>query len=210
VRAARKPWLFIVTYVCLAGLIFQYPSYFQTAGALGYEKDAKTLEALFGTQLTSGDIVAGKFLGRLALLMRILFLPLPLIVLLTLLGELNLFRVFLGLLVLGGISFLLSAACMLSAVWTRRTSDAILACYAAIIVAFLLYQGLVSNTRLSWLNPIIFVHEALAVRDPVQRAGFIVQMVALAIMGTACLLLAARWLRPTSSRQAEKRPSRWL
>jgi ABC-type transport system involved in multi-copper enzyme maturation permease subunit len=40
------------------------------AGALGYEKEQDTLTALLGTQLQAREIVAGKFLGRLVLLLR--------------------------------------------------------------------------------------------------------------------------------------------
>src|SRR5262249_35257518 len=156
------------------------------------------LEALFGTQLTSGEIVTGKFLGRLGVLIRILCLPLPLIVVPSLLGELSFLRVLIALLVLTGVCFFLSAACMLSAVWTRRTSDAILACYAVISLAFLCYQAFVSSTRLGWLNPMVFLHEAFAVRDAVQPTRFILHMASLTIMGGVWLALAAHWLRLAS------------
>ena len=49
-----------------------------TAGALGHEKERGTLQALFGTELQSFEIVLGKLLGRLAILGQLGLIGLPL------------------------------------------------------------------------------------------------------------------------------------
>src|SRR5438128_515770 len=54
-----------------------------TAGSLGQEKERGTLFALFGTELTSQQILLGKLLGRLMLLLPLVLTTLPALVLLT-------------------------------------------------------------------------------------------------------------------------------
>jgi ABC-type transport system involved in multi-copper enzyme maturation permease subunit len=181
-----------------------------TAGALGYEKEGNTLEALLCTDLASREIVAGKFLGRMCVLARILCLPLPLLIIWGGFAGMGLARILLALLVLAALAFFLAAACMLTAVWTRRTSDAILGCYAMLIILFLVYQTFLGSTWLGRLDPIILVHEALAVREPIQPFRFILLVSGLACAGGVCLALAATWLRAASSQLVEKRPARWL
>src|SRR5947207_14974229 len=58
-----------------------------TAGSLGQEKERGTLFALFGTELTSWQIILGKLLGRLALLIPLALTSLPALVFVTVVNE---------------------------------------------------------------------------------------------------------------------------
>src|SRR5439155_4729499 len=51
-----------------------------TASSLGQEKERGTLFALFGTQLTSRQILLGKLLGRLILIVPLILTTLPALV----------------------------------------------------------------------------------------------------------------------------------
>src|SRR6516165_8578352 len=90
------------------------------ASCLGQEKERGTLFALFGTQLTSRQIVLGKLLGRLALLVPVFFAALPVLVfMITVTGH--------GLTILIPalaqqmiVAFGLGAVSLLFAIWIRR------------------------------------------------------------------------------------------
>jgi ABC-type Na+ efflux pump permease subunit len=181
-----------------------------TAGALGYEKEGSTLEPLLCTELTSWEIVTSKLLGRMCVLARIICVPLPLLVLCAALADLQWGQFLLALLFLTVLTFFLTAACILSAVWTRRTSDAILACYATLIILFLAYQTFVASNRFGWLDPIIFLYETLSVRELIRPLGVILHIGGMACAGVVCFVLAVKSLRAASSRLVEQRPARWL
>src|SRR5207249_1327130 len=105
------------------------------AGALGHEKERGTLTTLFCTELTARQIVLGKLLGRLALLARSALVALPPLAAAAVLCGRDLGHLLGALLQAAVLGVALTAACLLAAVWTRRTADAILACYATLVLA---------------------------------------------------------------------------
>lgn len=183
-----------------------------TAGALGHEKERGTLQLLFGTGLNAWEIVIGKFLGRLAVLARTLSVGLPVLVIVTVLAEVEVDRVLLALAQAAVATFALAAACMLSSVWTRQTRDAILACYATVTLVYLGGLTLLGNTPLPlWLNP-VEVLQALCTRPyaPLRMTSLILHFAVLTAAGVLCLALAMAWLRRASLYLLERLPSRWL
>jgi ABC-type transport system involved in multi-copper enzyme maturation permease subunit len=181
-----------------------------SAGALGHEKERGTLLALFGTQLTSGDIVIGKLLGRLFMVILPALATLPIIVLAAGLGELSLVGVSLALVLLLTVMLAVGAASMLTAIWTRRTTDAILACYAALVIFFIGTVVVFPNSPLiDWIDP------GNTLEQIVNRSGhwlraLLWQGLILGSVSAACLTLAIWRLRPACARQEEKRALRWL
>lgn len=201
-----------------------------TAGALGHEKERNTLAALFGTQLKAREIVAGKLVGRLAVLLSPLLAALPLLLFVA--GQAGL-DMDLLLFVLAQevlLAFALAGASMLCSVWTRRTGDAILATYATIAVTYLatlILADIVAlpdwlATLLDWLDPFWIVrnwtssptHRRAEVLLGLASPGLPPALPALHLafwtfVGTVSLVLAVKRLLPASLGQWEGRPRRW-
>jgi ABC-type Na+ efflux pump permease subunit len=182
-----------------------------TAGALGREKERNTLTALFGTQLTAREIVTGKLLGRLAALGRSLLAPLPVLVVMAVMGDLALDRLFLALGLVALLAFALAAACMLASVWTRRTTDAILASYAALLLTYLAGQLVLGDRPLpGWLDPVENLWQLVTPQTEVRPLMLLVHLAVMAGVGLLCAALAVKRLRPAGLEQLERRPGRWL
>jgi hypothetical protein len=187
-------------------LVFAAP--LLTAGALGQEKERGTLQALLGTQLSNSDIVLGKLVGRMALLGQVALVALPEMVLLAGVAEISLARLALAVITTMVVTGSMAAACMLCSIWTRQTRDAILACYASVIILFLGAQLLFDGLPL-WLDPREMQRRLLTRYEsvPVELVAF----VGGATCATAlCLGLAIAWLRGAGRVLEDRRPSRWL
>jgi ABC-type transport system involved in multi-copper enzyme maturation permease subunit len=182
-----------------------------TAGALGYEREKDTLTALLGTQLQAREIVLGKLLGRLALLLRIALVPLPILLIAMILADQAPGRVLLALVQATVLTFSLTTACMLLAVWMRRTSDAILACYAIMILVYLASEVLIFNfSSLAYLDPLKLLTHLTTPNEELALLAFVLHVFVWFCVGLGCLVLAVRQLRRACLYQAEHRPPRWL
>jgi hypothetical protein len=184
------------------------------AGALGHEKERNTLMALFGTHLRSREIVAGKLLGRLSVLGGALVGALPILVLFAVVADIGIGRLILALGLVAALLFAMAGVAMLSSVWTRRTGDAILACYAAIIIGFLGFGMFLSNTRLpTWLDVVNILGHLLTPHSSLGLSvlgPYFFQFGTLGAVGALCCAVATLRLRPACLEQVEKRPARWL
>src|SRR5262249_54093222 len=109
-------------------VIAMTPAY--TAGSITEEKERKTLEYLLATDLSSREIVLGKFLSRLGNLTLLLITGFPIVALLQILGgidpDLLLITVAATLLLMMS----LASASVLCSVYSRRTRKAVVAIYA--------------------------------------------------------------------------------
>lgn len=129
-----------------------------SAGALGQEKEKDTLTALFCTELADYEIVRGKVLGRYWQLARFMLMCMPFPLVLAGFARLNIVPVLLLYLHAFIITFALVGICIFSAVITRRTRDAIMACYSIIIIITLISLTLLGDRPLpTWLNPVEMV-----------------------------------------------------
>jgi ABC-type Na+ efflux pump permease subunit len=181
------------------------------AGSLGYEKERNTLLALFGTELTDREIVIGKLLGRLAVLLRVAAATLPLLVALAVLADVAEGRVLMACAQAVVLTFAVAAVSMLAAVWTRRTSDAILACYATLILLYLARTVLLASVRMpAWLDPQAVLEQLVTPESTPQALTVALHLAAWGGAGVLALALAAARLRPACLGQLEDRPHRWL
>ncbi len=181
-----------------------------TAGALGHEKERGTLLALFGTQLYSSEIVIGKMLGRLFMVMWPALTALPFLVLATVLAGQSFVGVFLALGLLFVVMLAIGAASMVTAVWTRRTTDAILACYASLVIFFLGGVVFLPDSPLTaWLAP-GSVLEQIVTRTGRWVLALLYPALVLGSVAALCLALAIWRLRPACIRQQDQRARRWL
>jgi len=182
-----------------------------TAGALGHEKERDTLIALFGTELRSYDIVIDKFLARLLIVLQPLVFVAPLLMFFAGTGNLPLMRLGLALGQVVLVMFALSAACMLSSVWTRRTSDALLGCYSAMIIVVLIDIVFAAYVPWpDWLNPFAMLSQILSSGPRAKINLVIAHLVTYTLIGIVCLSLAVARLRPAALRQGEQRPGKWM
>src|SRR5262249_33048401 len=114
-----------------------------TAGALAEEKDRGTLEYLFTTDLRSHEIVLGKLVSRLAVMLLLALTGLPVLTLLLFLGGVDPNQV-LGSFAATGVT-LLSLACLsiLSSAYVPKPVTAILLTYLE-VAAYLIGSTLLA------------------------------------------------------------------
>ena len=90
--AEQFVWLFLM--IQIAAVLFITPAY--AAGAISEEKERRTLEYLFATQLTNREIVLGKFMSRMVHVGGILLTGLPILTLTQLWGGVEIRVVLFG------------------------------------------------------------------------------------------------------------------
>jgi ABC-type transport system involved in multi-copper enzyme maturation permease subunit len=179
-----------------------------TAGSLGQEKERGTLFALFGTALTSRQILVGKLLGRLLVVVPLALTPLPALVFVAALTDRGLAPLILALIQEGILAFAVGAACLLFGIWIRRATDAIFASYLMLGVAYLIigwFNALLPVT-LSF-NPVDNLSQLLSGES---QLAFALHLVVWALLGVFCLRLGWGRLQKVCVEQRDKRPSRRL
>jgi ABC-type transport system involved in multi-copper enzyme maturation permease subunit len=145
------------------------------AGTIAQERERRTIEYLFASQLTNVEIVLAKFAARLLHVGCELLVGLPILALAMLMGGIapellaQTFAVTLATLVaIGALSISLS-------VWAKRSRDAVTSAYL-ILLAFLLVPPLAAaiGSQAPWLSWLADAGEALVEIDPfvVLLSGF--------------------------------------
>ncbi len=166
---------------------------FLSAGSLALEKESGTLFELFGTQLTSQQILLGKLLGRLLMVVPMMSISVPSLVLVVTLGSGELVTpLFLALVQQVIVAFVLGAFCLLFAIWIRRAADAIIAAYVILALAYVLVHGFDGWLQGFCLDPVTNLHRVL---DGEPAGQFVLHLVLWAGVGTLCLRLGWGRLR---------------
>jgi ABC-type transport system involved in multi-copper enzyme maturation permease subunit len=179
-----------------------------TASSLGQEKERGTLFALFGTALTSRQILLGKLLGRLILLLPLVLTTLPALVFLATLTGRGLTPLVLALAQEAICAFALGAACLLFGIWIRRATDAMVAAYLFLGLVYVIIRGFTASLpQASWFDPVDNLRELL---NGGSRWALAAHLAVWAVLGAVCLRLGWRRLRKVCVEQREKRPSRRL
>jgi ABC-2 family transporter protein len=179
-----------------------------TASSLGQEKERGTLFALFGTQLTSWQILLGKLLGRLILIVPLLLGTLPILVFIATWTGQGLTPIFLALAQEATIAFALGAACLLFAIWIRRTADAVIASYLFLGMAYVFIQGFTASLpEAFWFDPVENLQKLLGEKS---RLAFAVHLAVWVLLSAICLRLGWGRLRKACVEQRDRRPPRRL
>lgn len=191
------------------------------AGAVTDEKTSGTLTYLFSADLTAGEIILGKLLGRLAQVMLLALTGLPILCLVGVFGGLNPLMLIMVMLVSLPPLFTLSAASLLASVWSRQTRDAVLGLYAAlaggliVVGLFLLLVefmfGPVLPGWLSGVNSLLAHGNPLYVLEPGWGNADLRELLRRLLLSVAlwggggllCLGLAVWQLKPAYIRQLE-------
>src|SRR5262245_43386865 len=111
-----------------------------TASSLGQEKKRGTLFALFCTQLTSRQILMGLLLGRLCVLMPLMITIVPALVIMITSTEQGYLPILLAYVHQVTIAFAFGCAGLLFGIWIRKATDAVLAAYFFLGLAYLLVE----------------------------------------------------------------------
>jgi ABC-type transport system involved in multi-copper enzyme maturation permease subunit len=179
-----------------------------TASSLGQEKERGTLFALFGSALTSRQILVGKLLGRLIILVPLALSTLPALVFVATVTGQGFMPLVLAFVQQAVVAFAVGTASLLFGIWIRRATDATVAAYICLGLAYVIIRGFISFLpAMFWLDPV----ESLGT---VLRAGsrllFAAHLVTWAILGILFLRLGWGRLRKVCVEQREKKPSRRL
>jgi ABC-type transport system involved in multi-copper enzyme maturation permease subunit len=182
-----------------------------TAGALGHEKERDTLTALFGTQLSDREIVAGKAAGRLVVLLWFMLLGAPLPCLLAGFAMVPIGPVLLCYLQAAVLTFAMAGICILCSILTRRTRDAVLACYSSLVIITLVSLAVLGEDPLpTWMNPVeILVRVATPPFFSLNAETYLLHLAGFALLGVMALVLSRRLLRWSSLRLLETRFLGW-
>jgi ABC-type transport system involved in multi-copper enzyme maturation permease subunit len=196
------------------------------AGAISDEKAQGTLQDLLTADLTSWEIIGGKLCGRLAQVLLLALVGLPLLGLLGGYGHLHLLT-FLSLSALTvALAFALGAASILASVWSKQTRAAVLLVYTGGGLGFLsvrllewgLSEGIPRLASDSLLRGVLerldgFLHylSLFYVLEPVwdrndpgeQIRRLLAGALVWGTFGAGCMALAVWRLRPAYGRQLE-------
>lgn len=132
-------WFMILQYVLVLLLT---PAY--VASAIAEEKDRRTLEFIFATDLRNQEIVLSKLVSRMANLVLFLLAGLPILSMIQLFGGVNPRMLYGGFISTACTLFSVAAVTMLLSVYAKRTRDAISLSYLLIIGYYL------SNFLFAW------------------------------------------------------------
>lgn len=195
------------------------------AGAITDEKNRGTLQHMLTAHLTSGEIVLGKLLGRLAQVAILLVVDLPLLCFIGVFGGVHPVLLLSILVGIAAPMFGIGAASMLASVWCRTTRDAVIFLYSIGLVFWLAVVGLSAllpsmiaglqagpvHGLLTLLQKIIVSLHPVEVLRPALETGNMAELGhrlfrAVLVWGTfglVCLGLATWRLRPAYIRQLE-------
>jgi ABC-type transport system involved in multi-copper enzyme maturation permease subunit len=177
-----------------------------TAGALGVEKEKGTLGLLLSTDLRASEIIIGKLLARLLILGQLGLLSAPALFLAGAWADAPLGRIILIELQAAAATVAFASITLLVSLLTRSTREAILGCYATLILVYVGLMMLLGGTLPAWIEPFTAL-ERLSRKPYLDyldlgygQLGF--------WLGTAllCLVLTLWRLRPAALKQLEGAP----
>jgi ABC-type transport system involved in multi-copper enzyme maturation permease subunit len=180
-----------------------------SCGTLSREKEHGTLQALFCTQLTASGIVLGKLLGRVMVLTPFLFAGLPVLVLLTITADLNLYQLVQAVVAMLLLVFAVAAASILAAVCTRTTRDAVLGCYATLTLTVLTGMVVTGHSGLPLFLDPLEVMRQLAEPLGMSLDAWLASITVWSAAAITCIAVAAATLRGVWIGQLHDHLPRW-
>ncbi len=116
------------------------------AGTIAQERERRTIEYLFATDLSDSEIVLGKLTARLLLLFYLVLVGLPILSIAMLLGGISPTRLALVFLMTASSMLMITGLSMAVSVWTPRARDAITRTYL-LVLALLVLPPLATGVR---------------------------------------------------------------
>ncbi len=120
-------------------------------GTIASERERRTIEYLFATDLANHEIVLGKIIARLCLLGQFILVGLPVLFIFRMLGGIST-ELLLGTFLLAASSaVMLTTLSVCVSVWSPRTRDATTRVYSLLAV-FLILPGFIQSIGLRWFS----------------------------------------------------------
>ena len=156
----------------LLGVLLLTPIY--TAGAIAEEKERRTLELLFGSGLSSREIVLGKLASRTAHVLALLLAGVPVVWLLPALGPVDPSLVLTGFAVTAITAVSVASVGVRVSIDAKRPLEAIFTIYGAILGGLFLSSCIPGlNLWFKILNPGGYTHAELVASLPVYVAAHV-------------------------------------
>jgi ABC-type transport system involved in multi-copper enzyme maturation permease subunit len=217
------------TWLQMLAILFVGPA--MAAGTIATERERRTIEYLFATDLTNAEIVLGKTLARLTLLGQFVLVGLPILFIFRLMGGIPAQALLATFLSAAGTALMLTGISIVISVWTPKARDAIGRVYLLLIALFsvppILYtfvrlrffgMGFVSQTLGQIADLLLLVNPLSATMNAMGRSsavgfGLDMQMILESVgmqclVGAVCLALATFAVRRVhlaeTTRTAEK------
>lgn len=135
-RAQAAAYFFVAfSWVQLIGLLAVAPA--MAVGTIATERERRTIEYLFATDLSNSEIVLGKTIARLLLVCKFALVSLPILLVFRLLGGIPADLVAASFLIAGSTALVLTALSVCISVWSKRSRDASIRVY--LVLAALLF-----------------------------------------------------------------------
>jgi ABC-type transport system involved in multi-copper enzyme maturation permease subunit len=134
------------TWMQLIGMLAVAPA--MAVGTIAAERERRTIEYLFVTDLSNLEIVLGKTFARLLLIGQLALVSLPILFLFRLLGGIPADLLAASFLIAGSTALLVTAISVCVSVWSKRSRDATIRVYA--VIAALLFVPLIALAMLGW------------------------------------------------------------
>jgi ABC-type transport system involved in multi-copper enzyme maturation permease subunit len=160
------------------------------AGTIAEEKETRTLELVFQTQLTDGEILLGKLAARVTHLIYLVLLSLPMLAIITLWGGVDIELLAFHFTCLVLLIVLVSSICLLASVTASTVIEATLLCYG--------FEFLVAYVGM-WIGAIL---SALAESNDIPvskivefmgKSGLLAAIGAISLSASYVLYRLARW-----------------
>jgi len=127
-RAQAAAYFFVAfSWVQLIGLLAVAPA--MAVGTIATERERRTIEYLFATDLSNSEIVLGKTIAKLLLVCKFAVVSLPILLLFRLLGGIPADLVAASFLIAGSTAVVLTALSVCVSVWSKRVRDASIRVY---------------------------------------------------------------------------------
>jgi ABC-type transport system involved in multi-copper enzyme maturation permease subunit len=123
----------------LLAILFVGPA--MAAGTIAAERERRTIEYLFATDLSNAEIVLGKTMARLTLLGQFVLVGLPILFLFRLMGGIPAQALLATFLCAAGTAVMLTGISIAVSVWTPKARDAVARVYLLLIALFA-FQGI--------------------------------------------------------------------
>jgi ABC-type transport system involved in multi-copper enzyme maturation permease subunit len=128
-------------WVQMIGILAVAPA--MAVGTIATERERRTIEYLFATDLSNLEIVVGKTIARLLLVGQLLLVSLPILFLFRLLGGIPADLLVASFLIAGSTALAVTALSVCVSVWSKRSKDATIRVY--VVLAALLFVPWVLN-----------------------------------------------------------------
>jgi len=136
-------------------------------GTIATERERRTIEYLFTTDLSNSEIILGKLVARLCLLGQLLLVGLPILFLFRLMGGIPAKLLVVTFVFAGSTGLLITAISICVSVWSERARDATVRVYLLLVVLTFLpiILSLVGASGWGFLNGFLWTHTVQPIAD---------------------------------------------